>query len=332
MIGLFPYNIIRDLTHHALSEEYGITVVKSKAHNQIIFKGKNSLVGFNSGAVISLNSKSKKLFVQSVSNLSRAFSWGKYIDDVPLKEIKVTLKDKEYFYPLATFGYYHFLLEILPRLLITLDTLNKHDEKLVIHLANPTPSYVHQLLQLVQDRYNFRIITTNIKCNSIVERVVFTEFKCSITHQIEHINILKDFFVNLKNKSTPKNYKKIYISRSKTPKRKITNERSIENLLIKEGFFIAHLQDYSIIDQLAIIRNAEIIVATHGAGLSNLIFCDSTCKIVELINKEYINYCFKDLSHILDIKYQNVYYELDKKNGINNIELIKDAIIKAIKN
>jgi capsular polysaccharide biosynthesis protein len=85
--------------------------------------------------------------------------------------------------------------------------------------------------------------------------------------------------------------RRIYISRSKS-RRGIYRENDLEVILIKIGFEVVYSEDLSVADQIAMFANAEVVVAPHGAGLSNIVFAPSHAKIIEINQLEYINNCF----------------------------------------
>ena len=43
------------------------------------------------------------------------------------------------------------------------------------------------------------------------------------------------------------------------------------------------------IDQVKIFNSAKLIVAMHGAGLTNLLFCKNKTKVIE-ITKNFVDY------------------------------------------
>lgn len=66
--------------------------------------------------------------------------------------------------------------------------------------------------------------------------------------------------------------KKIFISRKDT--RKLINENVVDEFLIENGYEKIYMEDYSMLQQLAIVSLADKIVAIHGAALGPLIFRD----------------------------------------------------------
>jgi len=96
---------------------------------------------------------------------------------------------------------------------------------------------------------------------------------------------------------------KIYISRYKTSYRKVLNEQELVSLLEKYGFQILVLEDFSIEEQISLFRQAQVIVAAHGAGLSNISFCSKKVKILELYSQHYHDSSYRIHSVIMGHEY-----------------------------
>jgi hypothetical protein len=76
--------------------------------------------------------------------------------------------------------------------------------------------------------------------------------------------------------------KKIFISRQDASARKIINEDEVFSLLLTHGFERYHLTRMSLIDQIMLFKNAEVIVSVLGSGLTNLMFCNPEVQVIEL--------------------------------------------------
>jgi tetratricopeptide (TPR) repeat protein len=107
---------------------------------------------------------------------------------------------------------------------------------------------------------------------------------------------------------------KIYISRRFNNRRSLVNEEQVENLLKKQGFAIYCMEKYSFEEQISIMKNARIIVAPHGAGLTNIIFCHAGARIIELVMDKYPNKLFYELSLVCRHKYYPILGECTGTN------------------
>jgi capsular polysaccharide biosynthesis protein len=98
-------------------------------------------------------------------------------------------------------------------------------------------------------------------------------------------------------------YRKIYISRSRAINRRVTNEPEIKDVLVRHGFQIVHLEDFSVAEQISIFAGVEAIIAPHGSGLSNLVFSLAQPKVLELTGPRCGETCFVRLAHFVKAPY-----------------------------
>jgi len=115
--------------------------------------------------------------------------------------------------------------------------------------------------------------------------------------------------------------KRIYISRSRSADRPLQNEASIHELLQSKGFSIVHMEDHSFEEQISIARNTEVIVAPHGAGLTNMIFAESGTSVVELIPDRYMTPLFKQLAIDCAHRYSTLMGEVQENDSDENTPL-----------
>lgn len=77
---------------------------------------------------------------------------------------------------------------------------------------------------------------------------------------------------------------RLYISRRDATYRRVANEAELLAVLEPLGFQTVVLSDYPLAEQIALFQRAEVIVAPHGAGLLNLVFCPPETIVVELFS------------------------------------------------
>ncbi|MDP4084403.1 MAG: glycosyltransferase family 61 protein [Bacillota bacterium] len=75
---------------------------------------------------------------------------------------------------------------------------------------------------------------------------------------------------------------RLYISRKRT--RKIVNEPELIKLLASFGFIRIELENLSVAEQIELFSNAETIISSHGAGLTNSTFCRPGTKVLEIFS------------------------------------------------
>ena len=108
---------------------------------------------------------------------------------------------------------------------------------------------------------------------------------------------------------TKTDFKKIYISRAKAKNRLLINESEVSQLLTEQGFKTIFLEELSVTEQIRIFARAEIVVAPHGSGLTNLVFCSPNTKVVELFSPNYVRTDYWMISQKLQLQH---YYLIGK--------------------
>ncbi len=94
---------------------------------------------------------------------------------------------------------------------------------------------------------------------------------------------------------------KIFISRRKAGGRRIINENDVIATLAEFGFITYVLEDMNFADEVRLFSQAKIVVAPHGAGLTNIIFSQSLT-LIELFGLS-ISPCFANLARGLGFQY-----------------------------
>ena len=95
---------------------------------------------------------------------------------------------------------------------------------------------------------------------------------------------------------------RLFVSRAKA-RRSVAAEPAIMGLLAPLGFKAVCLEDYSVPEQAAMFRDAEVVVAFHGAGLTNLIFARPGTVVIEIFAPDFIVTNFWSICHDLDLRY-----------------------------
>ena len=125
---------------------------------------------------------------------------------------------------------------------------------------------------------------------------------------------LKKIFI--KNRLKKKNYSKIFIDRSDSLQKhcKLINNKEIINFLKQKNYKILRLSEFKFIEQISIFRNCKKLIAPHGAGLANLVFCKSKAQVTEIITKNIKNEEYKRICNIKKLKHNFIYLKKIKNN------------------
>ena len=120
---------------------------------------------------------------------------------------------------------------------------------------------------------------------------------------------LKRSFLNPEDLKTFNKVERIYINRLDAPHRRVVNEDKVIEFLESWGFTSIALESMSFSEQVLCMASAKVIVAVHGAGLSNLVFCNPETKIIEIFSPAHV---------------QNTYWRISNACGLDHYHLMSD--------
>lgn len=96
---------------------------------------------------------------------------------------------------------------------------------------------------------------------------------------------------------------RLYVSRRDAAVRRIANEEDVVRLLKAHGFEVVTLAGRSVTEQAALFRGASVIVAHHGAGLTNLAFCEAGASVIEIFQRGHFSPSFVRLAQLGGLRY-----------------------------
>jgi len=108
--------------------------------------------------------------------------------------------------------------------------------------------------------------------------------------------------------------KYIYIQRPQN-RRGLENEEEIHALLRKYGYLFVKMEDFDLASQAGLMARAEVILGVHGAGLSNIVFCQQPRILVELIPRNYFTPAFRILAAAVGAQYIPFLEDISRRTG-----------------
>jgi len=85
------------------------------------------------------------------------------------------------------------------------------------------------------------------------------------------------------------------------------------------GFQSVTLESLSVSAQAELLSSAEVVISPHGGGLTNLAFCRSGTKVIELFAPRYVYPCYWFLSNLAGLEYA---YLVGKTPGMGLNQLL----------
>lgn len=234
------------------------------------------------------------------------------------KSLKKINLDKNKYLAIHTkwFGYFFWLTDALPKLI---KTKGLHKEVELIYPENwDAIPFVADTLKLFPDLKAKRIESG---VHLQVNKLILPETRqWSNAIDPAEISLVRDFlFEKLEEKKVLKNYgTRIFISRKKAARRKITNYVEVEDLLDSHGFKLVCLEDYSFLEQVSIMKHAKYVIGVHGAGLANILFMKKEGHVVELsptiTNKKSFRIPFWRLANAIDGRFSILFCQSEHKD------------------
>lgn len=206
---------------------------------------------------------------------------------------------------LSGHNYYHWMIDILPRLALLQTSgldLAQIDWFLVNSIRQPFQRATLEAIGVPLEK----TIASDEYSHVQADQLVVPSFPGPLGWpEAWSLAFLRQQFLPLvKRSSLPVPYpERIYISRAQANHRRVLNEAEVMEQLKPYGFVSIQLESLSFVDQIALFANARIIVAPHGGGLTNTVFCCAETIIVELVNLHYIRHYFLTISQQLRLKH-----------------------------
>jgi len=236
-------------------------------------------------------------------------------------------------------NFFHWLFDVLPRIAIAEKKININDiNYFLCPKLNNWQLRTLNLLGINAERCLSSVKYRHISANRVITTSHPYIRTKNVIKDIENLPIwisewLRNKFLN--SKSSKIFPKKIYIDRSDSQSnlrnfRYIVNETELIDFLKKKDFTTVRLSDLNFEEEVKIFNEAETVVGLHGAGLSNLVWCNKNSKVIELKNK-YTNKVFENLAVQNKINYKALQYEPKEKfiaDHYGSIEVNLDELEK----
>lgn len=183
----------------------------------------------------------------------------------------------------SPWNYYHWLLEDLPAILRAQEV----EPRVQVFLGNRPPKFVRESLELLGIQFE----VTNV--NLVFEELLLpTRGEDAKWHREQDLDRIRTAFSA--HISEPLG-RKLYVSRRHSS-RGFANEEMLEDFLSLSGFEVIYAEQLSVMEQVKIFSEANVVVGNHGAGLSNIVFGPRRQLVVELTSRHNMNDCFRGLA------------------------------------
>lgn len=122
--------------------------------------------------------------------------------------------------------------------------------------------------------------------------------------------------------------RKLYISRSDSVRRRVNGEHKLIKVLNELGYEVVVLEGLEIKAQAELFASASHIIAPHGSGLSNLVWCKPGTKVLEMFDHNYVKPTYASLAFRKNLNYKSLVFESPMYDIPGEVELpIEMAIV-----
>ena len=207
-------------------------------------------------------------------------------------------------------GFYHFLIEDLPRFL---EIYEKNSSAVTV--IGSESRYVLEVLDFLNIT-NYVSKFSPIKCR---ELLLSEKSLGGIFEKNDH-KLLQRIFADIE---PSKADKPIFISRRNKSKGYLDRGIQYSDLLEKKlsncGFITVYLEDLSFIEQVSLIKSTNTVVGFHGAGLANIVWLNSNAKVIEISETRKTSH-FEHISSVCKVQYGR--FMASKLVNLNESEIL----------
>ena len=200
--------------------------------------------------------------------------------------------------PEASGNYYHWLLDLVPRVLLLKHAAQNFSNYDALLLNGSRANYEREILaalgvppekiRYVDSRERFQIASA-----------VFPSMDINVIAPWK-VHGLRDLpFAGKQNQ-----HRRLYLSRARAAVRRIANENEISEVLRHRNFEIVEAENLSWREQANLFAGASVIVAPHGAALANIVFCKPGTRVVEISTRAGYRDWYWQLAAVAGLSYE----------------------------
>ena len=200
-------------------------------------------------------------------------------------------------------GYYHWLSALMPRLSLV---RNRTSFGTLPHLIEPQHGFGLDWLGVIAPDL---VVHRSQRQSVFARELVFpAPAQVGSSHYVRNPELLRHFRQGLREQGALPPVRtgpgrRLYITRADAPVRRVTNEEGLMARLAQIGFERVSLTGMAVRDQISLFADAETIVSPHGAGLTNVVFCEQGTTVVELMSPARVWPGFKVISRAVGATY-----------------------------
>ena len=173
-------------------------------------------------------------------------------------------------------NYYHWLVDNLPRLLMARGFAG-HAKLLV---PDNLLEFQRRTLELLGYSAQHLIPVSADECVVPNRMLVPSLLATSTFPHPDVVKLLRKYLLSVQH--PPKASRRIFISRADAKSRRLLNEDELMPVLERHGFERVVIGQMSFDEQIRLYAEVDVLLAVHGAGITNMVFMPPQSKVLEI--------------------------------------------------
>lgn len=242
-----------------------------------------------------------RVLLESVGSLDRLLWWGRMKHELLLPSRTLRARRPVLACPYSISNYFHWLTETMPALLHGL--AHAPDALILVDPRRSPPILFEALKTILGPGWMARVRLAEGPVR--VRRLIMPQQQTYDTfiHPKDLAMLTSAFAAFIDRK---RNSDLLYVSRGASPQHPFSDEKKLERGLAALGFKIQRNEDLSLREQIRAFSRARVIIAPHGAGLTNLIWAKRPCRVLEIGSSEasgFFNDCYHRISAMKGLRH-----------------------------
>lgn len=222
-------------------------------------------------------------------------------------------------------GFFHFIFDVCMKLEL-LESLNARCNKnnVVIIPETVNAEYVKFLSGLFNLRFFFQKRNQTIMTENLT---IIPDLTPSGNYRNEILHKFRRRVLSIVPNQSER-FEKVYITRKNSKKRRLLNEKCIEQMLVDYDFKIYDFDNMPFDEQVRIVKHAKVLASLHGAALSHMVWMSLGSDVIELRDEnDTHNNCYYTLASELNHKYHYVLLKnSDPSKSVQSADFLVDPV------
>ena len=202
-------------------------------------------------------------------------------------------------------NWFHFLVEIFPRYLLY-GTEKIQNRTIVIE--NDVPPQIIEAVSLLSGKTPIRVhpFESAIFENLTVSMESRFPNGLDLVNRAPDLRLVRDFFRSNNLASPDSQNRRIFLIRNKNLFRHSKEIGVIVDFAKQYNFEFIDTGELTMKDQIRLFSEASFVVGETGSSLTNLLFCQSNCRVLELNLNSFMPGFFKEFCNALNLKHKSI--------------------------